>query len=142
MKKKILSLAMALAIGITGAAGFTSVVNAANTADTTFSFYNGNKSTTTNWRDKTDTSKVYVYPKEGPGVYFTVRARKSSSDKEPQDGSHRFFVPCGVKGSLTNWVLENGRNQVQLYIQRRATAYLTTTGVWSPDSTRNYTIYK
>lgn len=108
MKKKLLSLVMAIAIGITGSVGFAGVVNAANTADTTFSFYNGNKSTTTGWRDKTDTSKVYVYPKEGPSDYYTVRARKSSSDSQGQDGSHRFMVPCGVKGSLTNWVLENG----------------------------------
>ena len=142
MKKRLLSLAMAFAIGVTGSVGFSSVVNAANTKDATFSFYNGNKSTTTKWRSKTDTSKVYVYPKEGPSVYFTVRARKSSSDNDPLDASRRFFVPCGVKGSLTNWVLENGGSQARLYIERRATAYVTTSGVWSPDSTKNYTIYK
>lgn len=140
MKKKLLSLVMALAIGVTGSAGFTSVVSAANTMDTTFSFYNGNASGTTEWRNKNDYTTVYVYPKEGPDLYYTVYGREKSKGGNGTPRSNKVIVPRGVKGSIANVAKTNGDNEVRLSLERRAVAYLTTSGVWSPDSTRNYTI--
>lgn len=142
MKSKVLSLAMALAIALTGIVGFADVVNAANTKDEPFSFYNANTSGTTDWRDKNNSTKVYVYPKSGPNLYYTVYGRKSATGSQTGNKrSNRVVVPQGVQGSITNYVNENSENQARLKLERTAVGYVVTSGVWSPDSTKNYTIF-
>lgn len=141
MKAKLLSLAMALTITLTGAMGFANVANAANVADETYSFYNVNTEGTTRWRDKTNSTKVYVYPQEGPNLYYTVHGCNSVTPSIWNVRSSRVQIPHGVQGSITNYINENNENQARLKLERTAVGSVVSSGVWSPDSTKNYTIF-
>lgn len=140
MKTKLLTMMLVFSMVITGAASFTSVVSAANTADTTYAFSNTNTTGQSAWRTKENTTKVYVYPKSGPKIRYTVYGRKDSSGNATPC-SNQVAIPLGVQGSITNTVREKGYNQAQLRFERISYAQVDTKGVWSPDSTRNYTIY-
>lgn len=125
---------------LSGIGGASLTAHAGNTVDHTFSFDNSNSSGNSGWRDKNDTTKVYVYPTAGPKIYYTVygRSNKSSSGV---NRSSKVAIPQGVQGSITNYVKESKDIQARLKFNRITTAKVTTSGVWSPDSTRNYTIY-
>ncbi|MDE6626561.1 MAG: hypothetical protein K2K56_09360 [Lachnospiraceae bacterium] len=140
MKNKLLIMMLISALAISGIGGMTLTARAANTADRAFSFDNRNSSGYSTWRDKNNATKVYVYPTAGPKIYYTVYGRKdtvSSGNKR----SNKVAIPLGVQGSITNQVNENSGIQACLKYDRITTAYVATSGVWSPDSTKNYTVY-
>ena len=132
----VLALTMAASTVICGGG----VSNAANVEDTTYTFDNRNSSGSTGWRFKTNSTKVYVYPKSGPALYYTVWG-KNAKDNET-NRSYRFYIPVGTQASITNYVYERGDIKACIKYDRKSYAYEYTRGVWSPDSTRNYIIYK
>lgn len=140
MKKRLMMLMMVCALAISGIGGMTLTVNAANTEDKPFSFDNSSASGTSEWRDKNDTTKVYVYPQSGPKIFYTVQGKAGTSGSAA-NRSNVVAIPQGVQGSITNTVREEGGTYARLKYQRITTGYVTTKGVWSPDSTRNYTIF-
>ncbi len=140
MKTKLLTMMLVFSMVITGAASFTSVVSAANTSNKPYAFSNGNSTGQSEWCAKENTTKVYVYPQSGPKIRYTVYGRKDSSGGGVPC-SNQVAIPLGVQGSITNQVRENGYNMAKLKFERITYAQVDTKGVWSPDSTRNYTIY-
>ena len=145
MKKTILAAIFAAAIAVSGAAGFASRVNAdpngGNTVDTEFSFYNMNSSGHSVGREKRNTTKVYVYPYYGPSVKYNVEGYHTSTNTW-MDRSNSFVVSTGTQASLTNFVYENGEREARLGFVRQSYAGVYTRGYWSPDSTRNYTVFR
>lgn len=140
MKAKLLTLMLVFSMVITGSASFASVVSAANTADKAYAFSNTNTTGQSAWRTKENTTKVYVYPQSGPKIRYTVYGR-TDDNGNATPRSNQVAIPLGVQGSITNTVRENGNNMAQLRFERISYAQVDTKGVWSPDSTRNYTIY-
>ena len=139
IRKKLVTctLAVCLAASTLACGVFTS--HAAETADETYTFDNRNNSGYTRWRPKTNDTKVYVYPKSGPALYYTVWG-KNAKDNET-NRSYRFYIPSGTQASITNYVYERGDIKACIKYDRKSYAYEYTRGVWSPDSTRNYIIY-
>lgn len=133
---------MLLLTGIIIAASFGGVSTSAMVADTGLSRYSFDNSDATgycSWRGKDDTSKVYVHPLSGPKVNYTVQSRLSNGTVV--DCSSTVSIPLGVRGSITNYVRENGGTAARLKFKRINYARENTVGEWSPDSTRNYTVY-
>ena len=139
MKKKILTIIMMATLVLSGVWGLGMSASAANTEDKPYSMDNRNETGTTSWRDKNNTSKVYVYPQSGPLLKYRVQGRKDGGAK--QNCSNWVKIPNGTQGSITNYVRENNKNEARLYLMRTVYAQEWTKGVWSPDSTRNYTIF-
>ena len=139
MKKKLLVMFMTTAIAISVVAGFSFASSAGNTTDTEYEFYNSNSTGNTSGRSKTNTTKTYIYPKYGPALNYTVQGSKTGSNWENRSSSHTVYN--GTKASFTNFVYENGEAYARLHLEKTTTAYVWSRGVWSPDSTRNYTIY-
>ncbi len=139
MKKKILTLVMTAMLVVSGVCGMEMSVSAANTEDKPYSMDSRNATGTTSWRDKNNTTKVYVNPQSGPLLSYQVQGRKDGGAK--MNCSSLVRIPNGVQGSITNSVRENGKNEARLYLKSTVYAQAWTKGVWSPDSTRNYTIY-
>lgn len=121
-------------------AGMTMSAYAANVTDTSFAFANVDRDGFSEWRAKMDTSKVYVYPQSGLKINYTVEGRIRPV-AEPQERSYTFAIPVGTKGSITNKVRENGDPEARLHFEQISYSAAYTRGVWSPDSTRNYTVY-
>lgn len=127
-------------LSVTAVVGFGTNAKAANVRNETYSFNNGNSSGETSPREKQDTTKVYVYPKSGPTIKYAVYGATSQYGSwTPRSVYHR--IPTGVQASITNNVKEKNENYAKLSMLRIQTINQDTTGVWSPDSTRNYTIY-
>jgi len=140
MKKSIVTIAMAMMLSVTAVVGFGTNAKAANVRNETYSFNNGNSSGETSPREKQDTTKVYVYPQSGPTIKYAVYGATSQYGSwTPRSVYHR--IPTGVQASITNNVKEKNENYAKLSMLRIQTINQDTTGVWSPDSTRNYTIY-
>lgn len=96
------------------------------------------------WRDKQNDSKVYVYPTTGPKINYEVNGRKKIASTEQYksfQGSYAHAIPTGTKASITNWVNESGGTEARLLMGRISSSFLDTAGYWSPDSSRNYTIF-
>lgn len=140
MKKRIVMFMMACALTVSGVSGMTMTANAANTEDKDFAFENSQPTGVCAWRDKTNKTKVYVYPKSGPNIYYTVQGSKDPQ-KSWVNRSNRVAIPMAVKGSITNQVMENKETYARLKFERMVSTTVSTRGVWSPDSTRNYTIF-
>lgn len=139
MKKKIITLLMTATLVLSGVSGMTMSVSAANTKDRDYSFDNRNTTGYTSWLNKDNDSKVYVYPESGPLLNYRVEGRYNSGESDSY--SNWVQIPNGVQGSITNYVNEKGKNQARLKVKRTAYAQVWTKGVWSPDSTRNYTVF-
>lgn len=140
MKKKLIMLALAGMMGVSTFGGIALTASAANVEDKPFTFDNRNSTGNSEWRDKNDTTKVYVYPTAGPKIFYTVQGMNGQYGTA-RDRSNVVAIPQGVQGSITNQVREKGDDRARLKYQRITTGYVTTSGVWSPDSTRNYTIF-
>ncbi|MCI1769886.1 MAG: hypothetical protein LKM40_07055 [Mageeibacillus sp.] len=136
--KRIASAFLVAAMLTTGS--FASVL-AGNTADTSYEFHNTNVSGNTGFREKNDTTKVYIHPTSGPELYFTVQAANSSYGSNCISASGRYRVGNSVQASFTNWVHESGRAYARLHIERTTYANTMSYGLWSPDSTQNYTVF-
>lgn len=140
MKKRIAKIICAAVLVALTFSGTTMLSSAANTVDKPFSFDNRNTSTTSSWREKQDYSKVYVYPKAGPKIYYTVQG-KTGEYGSVANRSNIVAIPQGVQGSITNQVKESGNDYARLKFKRITTAYVITSGVWSPDSSRTFTVF-
>lgn len=138
--KKIVKIAIAAVIVVSASLGGVSTsVMAANTADSAYAFHNSSEVGYCSWRDKNDSSKVYVHPTSGPAIYYTVQGSKNRSTAADRSGS--FLISVNVQASITNSVSEKHESYARLKFKRRLYASEVTRGVWSPDSTRNYTVY-
>lgn len=140
MKRKIVSFAFACCFLFSGIFGNIQCVSAANTENRPFSFDNSNSSGTGSWRDKNNTTKVYVHPLSGPDIYYTVQGR-ANTNAGGTKRSKKVVIPQGIEGSITNTVKENGGIQARLKYDRKTVGYVLTKGEWSPDSTKNYHIF-
>lgn len=162
IKKGTIMCAAAGAVAISGVAGVASVANAAvvkpgvsniatysyenigeaNTNDTKYTFRNDKGIGYSKFRYKYNTTKVYVYPTDGPSLFYRVFGAKSDGGLGKASRSEHYKIKAGIQGSITNYVHENGESYACLKYGRCVKApYVDTVGVWSPDSTRNYTIF-
>lgn len=97
--------------------------------------------------DKFNTSKVYVYLTTTPYKYIIVRTmgnrNTSTYYNETKGGTAN--IQKGVPSSVTNYCYErrtSGAATVKVRLQLKSGSALTGTvkGVWSPDSTKSYTV--
>ena len=138
---KMKTLVASLLVVTTVCLGMFSSAFAGNTTDTEYHFHNTNLSGTTEGRVKTDTTKVYVRPISGPALFYSVLGANNADGDGAVVLSGSFRIYNGTRASITNSVYERGKPYAQLYFERIAPANEWTHGVWSPDSTRNYTVY-
>ena len=138
MKEKSIVVLFTLVLAISGLIGFSTFVSAGNTTDTSYQFYNTNSVGHTEGRLKENSTKVYIHPTSGPALRYTV---PGFGGIEWTDRSNSHVVYNDTKASFTNYVYENNEAYARLTMERTQTAYQYTYGVWSPDSTKNYTIY-
>ncbi len=157
LKRKTAILTIAGAMAISGAAGMASVAKAdssgaktagivtlsgGNTDNEKFSFSNTNsKNGYCGFRRKYNQTKVYVFPTVGPKLKYTVQGADSASGANTTDRSNTHAIPLGVEASITNMVNENRNTYARLRMRRTISAQVDSIGWWSPDSTRNYTVY-
>ena len=94
----------------------------------------------TDFRVKDGTTKVYVYPINGPSRWYQVQGRIDLNDSTIMDCSLNCLLSTGTKYSFTNWVRESNSNMARLKVTVSYYLPATTTGKWSPDSIGTYTI--
>lgn len=117
IKEKLITSAMTFMLGITAVVGFGSAAQAANTADWTYSYNSGNASATSVFRDKTNTTKVYVNPRSGPAIKYAVYGKNvTTGDVTVRSTYHK--IPLNVQASITNSVYEKGDRQAALRFTR------------------------
>lgn len=138
MKEKIVVAIFAIVLAFSGLVGFSTAVNAGNTTDTDYQFYNTNSVGYTAGRLKENSTKVYIHPTSGPALCYTVQGFGGT---EWIDRSNSHVVYNGTKASFTNYVYESSEAYARLKMEKTQTAYQYTYGVWSPDSTKKYTVY-
>lgn len=162
IKKETIMCAAAGAVAISGVAGVASAANAAvvkpgvsniatysyekpdepNTNNTEYTFRNDKGVGYSEFRYKYNTTKVYVYPTVGPSLFYRVFGADSKNGLNMTSRSQHYKIPIGTEGSVTNLVREKGNSYACLKFGRCVKApYVDTIGWWSPDSTRNYTVY-
>lgn len=146
IKNSIVTIAMAMMLSVTAVVGFGTNAKAAagNTGNKQYSYSNIDPIGSCEWRTKNNATKVYVYPTAGPKIYYEANGRKKNSitgQYEKIAGSYSYAIPTGTQGSITNWINEKGGTEARLVMSRISYSRLDTSGVWSPDSTRNYTIF-
>ena len=138
---KMKTLVASLLVVTTVCLGMFSSAFAGNTTDTSYQFHNTSTRETTEGREKTDTTKVYVRPTSGPALRYSVRGANNADGDGAVVLSGSFEIYNGTRASITNYVYETGKPYAQLHFERIAYADAWTYGVWSPDSTQNYTVY-
>ena len=138
---KMKTLVASLLVVTTVCLGMFSSAFAGNTQDTNYQFHNTNTRGTTDGRPKNDTTKVYVHPTSGPALTYSVRGANNADGDGVIVVSGSFTIYNGTQASITNRVYEEGKPYAQLHFERTVYADAWTYGVWSPDSTRNYTVY-
>lgn len=112
-----------------------------NTKDREFTHNNSVSVNYTKFRRKYNETKVYIHPTSGPKLYYRVQGADNANGAGTEDRSNAHGVPVGVYASFTNYVKENDNPYARLKMRRSMTGEVDSKGVWSPDSTRNYTIY-
>lgn len=130
-------------LSVTAVVGFGTNAKAA-AGNKQYSYSNIDPIGSCEWRTKNNATKVYVYPTAGPKIYYEANGRKKNSitgQYEKFAGSYSYAIPTGTQGSITNWINEKGGTEARLVMSRISYSRLDTSGVWSPDSTRNYTIF-
>lgn len=110
-----------------------------NWADTSYAvYYNGNGGdVSTEYRDKTDDSYVYINHAGDVGVRVAVRVQGASGNYTGMNGQGSYVsVPTGSGYYITNYVNETFKRTVKIRLQLSPTthsaAYIH--GLWSPDS--------
>ena len=149
MKSKLAMFAVAGAMAVSGAAGIAAPAKAenvhTNNAGTVVtckeSYSNTDNELYSSYRRKYNKTKVYVYPTVGPKLSYTVMGSHSSKGTNPIVKSDTHIIPLGIEASITNMVNEKGYAYAGLRMHRTVKAQTDSKGWWSPDSTRNYTIY-
>lgn len=156
MYKKMLKRTKGIIAGafiIVGMLGSTFPVHAANVKDTTVSIRVDSVSSsfkTASTRPKENNSKVYVKLTSSPTTYIQVRTygnRKTSSTYYNETNGITATVQRSIPSSITNFIYENRNKKsgnstlrAQLRLRSNTSASGIVTGVWSPDSTKNYTV--
>ncbi len=146
--KRILALVLTL---VTMVSVMSVTAFAANTKDTGFTDF---ELKTSEWyycitpRDKTNTTPVYLYYTKG--IYNAVRVRAfgqtsysgSRIDCTWYNGKYVSYVTCtkDTKYSIRSKIYEDGYRWASLGFWSQYPDKIT--GVWSPDSTRTYTVAK
>ena len=151
MGNRIMTLAMALMLALTGI-GMTQAVSAANTADEPWQFTFGAGSSTEKYitaREKNNSTKIYVkwtstYGGNLSAIWVSpYGATNSGAALQPAGtmagGGATYAMPGIGQYSITNCVNELGLKYASVGM-RTKTGYGSAVGLWSPDSTRNYTI--
>ena len=160
MKSKLAMFAIAGAMAVSGTVGIAAPAKAenvhtnnagtvvtckesySNTDNELFTFSNNNSGYGySSYRRKYNKTKVYVYPTVGPKLSYTVMGSHSSKGTNPIVKSDTHIIPLGIEASITNMVNEKGYAYAGLRMHRTVKAQTDSKGWWSPDSTRNYTIY-
>ncbi len=156
LKTGAVMFAVAGAMAFSGAAGvagtakadssdiatYSEKTDAPNTDNALFTHDNSISVSYSEFRYKFDKTKVYIYPTVGPMLYYRVQGADSKSGANVTDRSDPFGVPLGVQASFTNMVWERGNSYARIKKRHSKTVPVSSKGWWSPDSTRNYTIYE
>lgn len=142
MRKKLVAMCMAAMMAL----GAAAPAYAANTSDTEYEFYITATYQRTAARKKTDTTKVYTCYDQGPAqLAFQAWASNggSSTGTNATTGDRKTaYVRRGVQSSITNKVKEWGYSYAYLKVNSADESGVGSTahGVWSPDSSRVYTV--
>ena len=142
MKKKLVAMCMAAMMAL----GATAPAYAANTSDTEYEFTITAAYKRTEAREKTNTTKVYTRYNKGPAqLAFQVWASNggSSTGTNATTGTTKTaYVKKGVQSSITNKVKEWSYSYAYLRVNSADESGVGSTvhGVWSPDSSRVYTV--
>lgn len=147
--KKITGILVAATVMV-GITGNTMPVLAANTSDTTYTINVESSSGSfkgVQERDKQNDTKVYVNISSSPTLYTQVRTygNRNTTTYYNETKGTTATVKRGVPSSITNYCYENRQpNYTYVLAKVRFRSNSSTTGavkgVWSPDSTKNYTI--
>lgn len=149
MKKKLVALLMAGTMAMTLPIGGS--VKAANTTDTPidFSISALNFNQTTDAREKTNTTPVYLYlTYMEDNSTVQVRALGVAGTKSENltnkglTGKHIDAVTCrvNVQYSIHNYIKESAYGKAKLAFKSNNAIFAEKIkGVWSPDSTKSYT---
>lgn len=148
---RIMMVLMAAMVFVTGA-GVSKTAFAANTSDESWSFYLTTDNTSLQYipgRNKTDDSKIYInWTTKHSGGLTSIIVSPYGADSAYGDPKPAGTYTGGVKSyimngygqySITNYVFERELAYARPGMRAEA-GYATAVGVWSPDSTRNYTI--
>ena len=145
-KMAIMSVLMTTCMVVTP----TAPVSASNVTDSGYYIHVNSSSSsfaTVDTRAKQDSTKVYVYITESPTKYTQIRVYGNRNTdifyNETKGGLAK--VLRNQKSSITNSIYENrksGYSSVTAKLGLRSNSSKTgyVEGVWSPDSTRNYTV--
>lgn len=138
MKRVVYIVLLTITFFLFGMIGYSVSVNAANTSNSQYMFYNINVNGNTSSRNKYNNSKVYVYPTSGPELRYTVQGYNNHIWN---NRSGTFQLKNNVKASITNFVYEHDESKARLKYTTTQKAYVFTYGYWSPDSKYNYNVY-
>ena len=144
MNKERLIVIIAIVAMVVFSAGAGAVVHAdGNTSDTTYTFNNTASSGQTYYRNKMNDTKIYIHPENGLEIYYAAFGCNNTNGNNEYQCSDTVAIGIGVYASLTNYVNEWGYAFARLKFYRKigSPVNINTTGVWSPDSTQNYTVY-
>lgn len=141
MKTKLAMFAVAGAMAVSGTVGIAAPAKAGNTTNDEFKYNSNSPAGISRWRDKENATKVYIYPTTGPVVDYRVQGEAGVTGTANYRSAY-VTIPRGVEASVTNYVYENDENYARLRMTRRSTVTgKITSGWWSPDSTKVYTVY-
>lgn len=134
LKKKLVTIAVTAALCVSAAVG---VVSAANTYDSSWSFYNQNSVGYTEGRKKANDTLVYVYPQAGMTINYIVQ-------KDDSGYVNAFLIskaiPTGTQAIMKSSAKAGDMVRIK-FSNSNTSSYGYTTGVWSPDSSKIYMIY-
>lgn len=134
--------------------GISEKYSSASTEDTAWSFSAATDAINTSFitrREKSNSTKIYIYftntysgtissfkvcPYGSEGRTTTLI---SAGYARGNDTERWFTIPSTGKYSITNYVNERGYEYATLKFKKNI-GYGTAKGVWSPDSTKNYTV--
>lgn len=147
--KKITGILAAATIMV-GITGNTMSVLAANTSDTAYAINVESSSGSfkgVQERDKQNNSKVYVNISSSPTLYTQVRTygNRNTATYHNETKGITATVQRGVPSSITNYCYENRQSNytyvlAKVRFRSNSSATGAVKGVWSPDSTKNYTV--
>ena len=140
LKRKLLTMMMIGVIGVTGVLGTSVSSHAANADNEEYSFNNSSAQGVGTFRNKKNSSTVFVHPTSGPKIFYTVQG-KTAVGLDIVECSNIVAIPLNVKGSIVNHVRKDGCDKARLSYQRITTGYVYTKGMWSPDSLKDYTVF-
>ena len=112
-----------------------------NTNNTLFVHGNNNSVSYSPFRYKYNRTRVYIYPTEGPMLYYRVQGANTEGGSGTKDMSKAHGVSVGIQASFKNTVKAENASYARLKKRHSVSAPIDSKGWWSPDSTKNYTIY-